>query len=387
MFQSSLIELSQSALAKNIKFLRRKIGPGVQLCSVVKGNAYGHDISTFVPMAEACGIRCFAVFSAAEAKEVLAAQTRGPEVMIMGPLLDDSTAWAVESGLSFFVFDVPTLERALAGARVHQRPARIHLELETGLNRTGLEGAELERAVALIQGSSRHVTVEGVCTHFAGAESVNNYLRIQQQMERFNQGVAWLRAKGIDPGLRHTACSAAALTYPETCMDLVRIGIAQYGFWPSKETQMSYIMREGPGPSKARDPLQRVLTWKSRVINVKQVKRGEFIGYGTSYLTERPQRIAAISVGYAAGYSRQLSNLGRVLIRGRRFGVAGVVNMSIMLVDVTEARDVEVGDEVVLIGKQKRLNISVSSFSDAAGTLNYESLVKLDSRIPRKVVA
>jgi alanine racemase len=387
MLKPSLIELSQSALAKNIKFLRGQVGPGVQFCSVVKGNAYGHHISTFIPMAEKCGIQRFAVFSADEAEEVLDAQTRNPDVIIMGPLLDDATAWAVARGISFFASDVSTLQRALAAARVHQRPAGIHLELETGLNRTGLERADLERAVALIRDHSQELHVKGVCTHFAGAESVSNYVRIQQQKKRFNEGVQWLRAQGVEPGLRHMASSAAALSYPETCMDLVRIGIAQYGFWPSKETRMSYLMRNGAEAPRAPDPLQRVLTWKSRVSSMKRVGRGEFVGYGTSYLTESTQRIATVPVGYAAGFSRRLSNVGRVLIRGRRFGVVGVVNMSMLLVDVTEAGNVEVGDEVVLIGKQNRLNISVSSFSDAAGYLNYESLVKLDCRIPRTVVA
>ena len=386
MLHVSKIELSQSALKRNILYLRKLVGPKVHLCSVVKGNAYGHGISTFVPMAEACGVRRFAVFSADEAQDVVNALSHPCDVMIMGPLLGDSTAWAVASGLSFFVFDVPTLERALEAALLYQRPARLHLEIETGLNRTGLQGADLELAVALIRDHPDHLHLEGTCTHFAGAESVNNYLRIQQQTERYHLGLTWLMQQGLDPGLRHVACSAAAFTYPHAHLDLVRFGIAQYGFWPSKETQMSFLMKGDAWAPQRRDPLHRVLTWKSNVINVKDVKPGQFLGYGTSYLTDRQQRIAAVPVGYAAGYSRRLSNVGRVLIRGRRFGVVGVVNMSMMLVDVTEGKDVEVGDEVVLIGKQKRLNISVASFSDAAGTLNYEALTKLDGRIPRTVV-
>jgi len=380
------IELSRSALKKNVRFLRRLIGPKVHLCSVVKGNAYGHGITPFVQLAEACGVHRFAVFSADEAVEVRSALSQPRDVMIMGPLLMDATDWAVAHGISFFVFDLPTLERALAVARKHERRAQIHLELETGLNRTGLMGEELNRAVALIKDHPEQLHLEGVCTHLAGAESVNNYYRIQQQVVSFNQGLATLRAQGLDPGIRHAACSAAAFTYPETRFDLVRFGIAQYGFWPSKETQMGFLMRDATKSKQRPDPLHRMLTWKSRVMSLKHVNPGEFVGYGTSYQTDRPQRIAVVPVGYAAGYARQLSNVGRVLIRGRRFGVVGMVNMSMMLVDVTEGKNVELGDEVMLIGKQNHLTITVSSFSDAAGYLNYESLVLLDSRIPRVVV-
>lgn len=386
MLHVSKIELSQSALRRNIQFLRRLVGPKVHFCSVVKGNAYGHGICSFVPMAEACGVRRFAVFSADEAQDVLKVLSHPCDVMIMGPLLGDATAWAVASGVSFFVFDVPTLERALEAALLYQRPARIHLELETGLHRTGLEGADLELAVGVLRDHPRSLNLEGTCTHFAGAESVTNYLRITQQIERYHQGLSWLEAQGLNPGLRHVACSAAAFTYPDTRLDMVRFGIAQYGFWPSKETQMTFLAQGDSRAPLRRDPLHRVITWKSNVVNLKAVERGQFLGYGTSYLTNRRQTIAVVPVGYAAGYSRQLSNVGRVLIRGRRYGVVGVVNMSMMLVDVTEGKDVEVGDEVVLIGKQKRLNISVASFSDAAGDLNYEALVKLDKRIPRVVV-
>lgn len=383
----SRIELSAAALGRNVRFLRRLVGPEVIFCAVVKGNAYGHGIASFVPLAEQCGVRHFAVFSPDEAEALLRVRRAQSRVIVMGPLFEDATDWAVAHGVELFVFDRGTLGRALAAAARRGRPARVHLELETGLHRTGLEGAELAAAVEDLRAAGPRVALEGVCTHYAGAESVGNYLRIHHQIQRFREAVEHLRALGVDPGLRHTACSAAAITYPETRMDMVRFGIAQYGFWPSKETRMSYLMGLGDSALAAPDPLQRVLTWKSAVMSVKPVGPGEFLGYGTSYLTDRPQIVAAVPVGYALGFARALSNVGRVLVRGHRVGVVGLVNMSMMLLDVTEVPGVAVGDEVVLIGSQDQHTITVASFSDLAGQINYEMLVRLHPSIPREVVA
>jgi alanine racemase len=295
----------------------------------------------------------------------------------------------VEQGVSFYVFDVPRLEAALRAAKEVGRPALVHLEAETGLNRTGLAGEDLARALELLSGNRGSLRLQGVCTHFAGAESVNNYLRIQEQRARFEEAVATVRSHGLDPGVRHTACSAAALTYPETVMDMVRTGIAMYGFWPSKQTKMHYIQNSCQTPSQRRaNPLRRVMRWKSSVMSLKTVEPGEFIGYGTSCQAVRRRRLASVPVGYFHGFARSLSNLGYVLVRGRRANVAGLVNMNALLVDVTDQKGrVRKGDEVVLIGRQRKSSISVSSFSDMTRDPNYEVLTRLPSCIPRVVVS
>ena len=228
--------------------------------------------------------------------------------------------------------------------------------------------------------------MEGVCTHFAGAESVSNYLRIQNQISVFEERCGLLREMGLDYGLRHTACSAAALTYPETVMDMVRLGIVAYGFWPTRETRIRYFLAREGSTRSCRDPLRRVLSLKTSVMSVKTVGPGEFVGYGISYQTAGVMRVACIPIGCSMGLARSLSNLGRVLIHGKRAPIVGLVNMSMALVDVTHHDEVRIGDEVVVIGKQGRSAISVSSFSDMTGKLNYEVLVRLPERIPRVVV-
>jgi alanine racemase len=387
MFESSRIELSKSALTRNIRFIRQQIGQDVIISSVVKGNAYGHGITAFVPLAEACGLRHFSVFDATEAYWVRQAQTRADtQIMIMGYADSDGLEWAIENDVSFWIFDMPRLDNAMARARKVGKPARVHLELETGMNRTGLDDTEIRRAAEVIVDNPEHFVVEGICTHYAGAESIANYKRIMDQKATFDQLCQQIANLGITIPLRHSAASAASLSYPATRMDLVRIGIVQYGFWPSKETEMEFLLRRPQQDQQHfSDPLRRVLRWSSRVMHVNLVPPGQFVGYGTSYVTTRRQKIATVPVGYSHGFRRSLSNLGRVLIRGKRANVIGLVNMSMMTVDVTSIPSVEVGDEVVIIGRQGNARITVGSFTDMANLVNYEMLVRLPSDIPRVV--
>lgn len=381
------ILLDSSALRKNLRFLRGTIGPNTVFSSVIKGNAYGHGIETFVPMAESCGVRHFSVFSAGEALRAVKASGKDSRVLIMGFIADDEIEWAVENGVSFYVFELDRLAAAERAARAVGKAARVHLELETGMHRTGLEQPQLDEAIDDVLASRGRLEVEGVCTHLAGAESIGNHVRIEDQLARFGQLCGRLRERGVETGLRHVASSAALLTYPETLMDMVRCGIAQYGFWPSTEVRMHHILG-GKSESGAprRDPLRRVITWKSRIMSLKDVDPGCFIGYGTSYQATRRHRIAAVPTGYFTGFPRDLSNKGHMLVRGRRAMVVGRVNMSMTLIDVTHIPGVQRGDEVVVIGTQGRGTISVASFSDMADVMNYEALVRLPSEIPRSVV-
>jgi alanine racemase len=390
MFETSHIELSRSALRKNLRFLRRQLPKRARFSSVIKGNAYGHGVSLFVPMAERCGVRHFSVFSADEALAAYKTRVEKSEIMIMGEVAGDALTWAVDKGVAFFVFEEQRLKQALRAAKRVGRPARVHLELETGLHRTGLESGGLRRSLKLIQSNPLHLLLEGVCTHYAGAESLTNYLRIQQQIESFKAQCQLLTeaglALGVGGALRHTACSAAALTYPETVMEMARIGIAQYGFWPSKETEIQYYANRQPKRRRRADPLSRVIRWSSRVMSVKKIKRGDYVGYGTSSLATRASTVAAVPVGYFHGFSRDLSNRGNVLIRGCRALVTGIVNMNMVLVDVTDIPGVRQGDEVVIIGKQGERTISVGAFGELNRVINYEILVRIPSEIPRVVV-
>lgn len=381
---SSRITLSQSALTKNLRFVRRKVGPEPIISSVVKANAFGHGIAPFVRMAERSGIRHFSVASSSEAKEVLRVRRTDARVMIMGILYPEDLFWAIANDIEFFVFDFVRLQTALRVAQEVERPARVHLEVETGGNRTGLPEEAFVAALDLLAAHPGALRFEGLCTHFAGIESLANQFRVQKQLARFDEACRTAERRGVVPRFRHTACSAAALAFPETVMDLVRIGTAQYGFWPSPDVYHLHLQQVG---KKRDNPLKRVLTWKTDVMHLKPVARDDFVGYGTSYQAPRDMLVAVLPVGYADGYPRSLSNFGEVLVRGKRAPVVGMVNMNVMMVDVSHVPDVRVGDEVVLVGRQGRQSVSVRSFADFTNALNNEFVSRLPAVIPRVPVS
>jgi alanine racemase len=386
MIHTSYIEISEKAFENNINYLREQMTNGARYSMVIKGNAYGHGIETMIPIAEKQGIDHFSVFSIAEAMRARKVIRPDCDIMIMGWIDKPEIEWAIDNDVSFYVFTFDRLKAACKTAQKVRKKARIHLELETGMHRTGFSGKEMEKLFRYVRRYSDHLFIEGICSHYAGAESINNYTRIRKQIKAFNEAVRHARSMGIVPGYRHTACSAALLRYPETIMDLVRVGIANYGFWPSDELRMNhFIDNEKKGVAPA-DPLRRVLSWKSTVMSVNYVAAGEYISYGTTYLTNRDTTIATVPVGYGYGYTRTLSNMGHVLLHGKRVRVVGSVNMNMLVIDVTDVKRPRIGDEVVLIGSQDDLNISVSSFGDMTNSLNYELLTRLPNHIPRNIV-
>lgn len=380
---SSRIELSQSALKQNINFIRKKIGPDAILSSVVKADAFGHGIGAFVPMAEKAGVRHFSVASSYEAWEVKRACRADSTIMIMGILYDEDLEWVIENGIEFFVFDLPRLEKAKSVAEKIEKKAVIHLEVETGGNRTGLDETDLDEALEFLKENQEFLQFEGFCTHFAGIENLSNQFRIQGQLRKFEELYQRTNEIGITPNLRHTACSAAALAFPETVMDMVRVGTAQYGMWPSPDIYNMHLQEVG----KKRDaPLKRVLTWKTDVMHIKQLKKDDYVGYGTSFQAPRDMKIAVLPLGYSNGYPRTLSNKGEVIIREKKAPVVGLINMNVFMVDVSQIKDVEVDDEVILIGRKNSLVISIRSFSEVTNAINNELVSRLPDAIPRFAV-
>lgn len=380
---SSRIELSQAALKQNLNFIRKKIGPDTIFSSVVKANAFGHGIETFVPMAEKAGVRHFSVASSYEAWEVSEARTKESSIMIMGILYDEDLEWVIGNEIGFFVFDIPRLKKAGEVAEKLGKKAIIHLEMETGGNRTGLDASELSTALKYLKKKSDYLQFEGFCTHYAGIESLSNQFRTQKQLQTFEELYKQTLQSGITPRLRHTACSAAALAFPETVMDMVRVGTAQYGMWPSPDIYNLHLQQSG----KKRDaPLKRVLTWKTDVMHIKHLAKDEFVGYGTSYQAPRNMNIAVLPLGYSNGYPKTLSNKGEVLIRGKKAPVRGLINMNVFMVDVSHIKDAEVGDEAVLIGRQNNHVIGIRSFSEFTNAINNELVSRLPDAIPRSAV-
>lgn len=380
--QPSVIELDGSALKNNIRFLKNRANNSVKLSSVIKGNAYGHGIDKFLPMAEASGMNHFSVFSANEARLAQKTKTRSDtNIMIMGMIRDDELEWAIENDVEYYLFELDRLKATIENAKKMNRKARVHLQIETGMNRTGFEESTWKHVFETVRKHPDEIKLEGICTHYAGAESVANFYRIENQDKQLKKAIKLgEEILGELPPV-HAASSAAYLSQPEMHYDMARIGIAQYGFWPSRETYM-HIMKSLE-LEQGKDPLKRVLRWKSEIMNIKWVDSGDFIGYGNVYLAGRKMKIATVPIGYTHGFGRNLTNAGYVLIHGTRAGVVGLVNMNMITINVTHIDGAKKGDEVVLIGQQGDDEITVASFGEMTNNLNYEVLVRLPTTIPR----
>ncbi len=382
MFDSSFITLRKEAIKNNIRFLRGIYKNEVKISAVVKANAYGHGIEQMVPLLEEEGIDHFSVFDFIEATRVHNSLTQNHTIMIMGWVHDSDLKEAIKRGFDFFVFNLERLKLALKYAKELNTKANIHIEAETGMNRSGFGKEQLKKTIEIINTNKPYFNVKGFCTHLAGAESISNHLRIQNQIKKYQKLLGVLESKDIHPECLHIANSAASIVYPKTRLDMVRVGIMLYGFWPSMETFIHFTRNK----TDKEDPLNRILGWRSKIMSIKEVKTGEFIGYGISYLAQRDLKTALIPIGYSDGFSRSLSNKGRLLINGQICEVIGVVNMNMIIADISHLPDAKIGDEVTIIGIQGDLEIKVSSFSNISDKLNYEILAHMPENIERKII-
>jgi len=219
--------------------------------------------------------------------------------------------------------------------------------------------------------------LEGVATHFANIEDTTNHAFAKRQLEVFQAALEALRAAGYEVPVPHAACSAAAILFPESHFSLVRVGIASYGIWPSKETRVS------AGHLGLDFELRPVLSWKTKVAQIKTVPAGAYVGYGCSWRAPADSRLAVLPMGYADGYDRKLSNVGHVLIGGRRAPIRGRVCMNVTIADVTHLLDVSLEDEVVLLGTQGEEHITAETMAEWVGTIPYEVLARISPALPR----
>lgn len=376
------IHISRSAVKNNLNLIKKIVGENIRISTVVKANAYGHGIEAYVPVAKEAGIDHFSVFSYNEAIQVYKITKSSADIMIMGWIGSSQVRDVIKKGIEFYVFNIERLTDALEAAISLKKAAKIHIEVETGMNRTGFSKKDFKHALKLISENKKYFTLKGLCSHLAGPESIANHVRVKNQIKAFGTFRTEMEKNGLSSEYCHLACSAAAVCYPSSRFSLVRIGIMQYGFWSSREVFLRYLHNK----SGYENPLKRVITWKTEVMSVKTVKTGKFISYGTTYLASQDIRTAVVPVGYSFGYSRSLSNRGRVLINGVRCSVIGLVNMNMITIDITRAGDVKPGDEVILIGEQNDMAISVDSFSEITQQINYEILSRLSRDIPRIVV-
>lgn len=378
---SSWIEISRGAYLHNLRFFRRLVGPRVELAAVVKANAYGHGWRPIAELAAAGDADSFCVHSLDEALDLRAAGFR-QDVLIMGHVPLARAAEAVAHDFRCGLFSLESAAALAGAARDQGRRARVHLKLETGTYRQGVDDDELAAFLDFLRAHSE-VRLEGAYTHFANIEDTTDHTYAESQLRRFDELVERLRAAGFGDLRRHAACSAASLVVSRTHFDMVRLGVSQYGLWPSKETFLSYQLRHAETPEET---LRPVLAWKTRISQVKRVPAGRFVGYGCTYQTSRDSRIAVLPIGYSDGYDRQFSNQAHVLVRGRRAPVRGRVCMNLTMVDVTDVPGVALEDEVVVLGRQGDQRVRAEDLAALAGTISYEVVARIRDGLPRLVV-
>jgi len=377
---ASVVEVSSSALVNNLRVFKRLIrGSESMLAAVVKSNAYGHGLVKVAELVVASGADWLAVDSLGEAARLRDVGLEQP-ILVMGYLPLDQAARAVELEVRPTVSNLETMDALETAAAVVGRTVPVHLKLETGTCRQGFTERRLPEVIGKLVACD-HLELEGASTHFANIEDTTDHAVALRQLESYHRLVALLGEAGLRPGIRHLACSAAALLFKRTHLDLVRVGISLYGFWPSRETMVS--MKNGTARAVS---LQPALSWKTRLSQVKEVPVGTDVGYGCTFRTTRTSRLAVIPVGYYDGYDRGLSNVGHVLVRGQRAPIRGRVCMNMTIVDVTDIAGAGLEDEVVLIGRQGEELITADMLAGFCSTIHYEIVTRIHPEIPRVLV-
>jgi alanine racemase len=359
------VEIAPAALIHNIRAVQEAIGANVGIIAVVKADAYGHGLKHVVP-ALAPHAKMFGVANLAEAHAVRAIAPKQP-VLLLGPALPQERADVVASGFIPMVSSVD--EAAAYSALARLQPAPIHLKLDTGMGRIGIwheDALAVVREIASLHG----VTIAGLASHLPVADQDEVFTQLQLAV--FHRRAAELRAHGLPDVPLHIANSAGAIGFPEQAGDFVRIGLALYGCSPRREFQPQF---------------RPALTWKTRVLLVRDVPAGHSVSYGRTFITSQSMRIATLAVGYADGYRRHLSGTGaEVLIGGNRCAVLGRVTMDQIMADVTALDSVEPGDEVVLIGQQGGDEVSVAELAEKGGTIPWEIFTGIGERVARVLV-
>ena len=387
------IEVDTTAIRRNAEAVRRFVGAGVRVMAIVKADGYGHGA---VPVAEAAlagGVSHLGVASVAEGIELREAGITTP-VLILGCGMPEQAPQVVSHDL-MQTLATEDMARALseaAGSRKQEagrkgRQVGVHIKVDTGMGRLGVRPHEA-LAFARLVSSLPGLRIDGIYSHLATADSEDTSYALDQARQ-FEGVLAEMAAQGVTPPLRHLANSAATVRFPEMHLDLVRTGLLIYGLNPLPlETEEAGSRKQEAGGERLVPrgtcciPLSPALSLKTRIACIKEMPAGQRLSYSGLYTTERPTRIACLPLGYADGYPRALSNIGSVLVSGRRCPVVGAVCMDQMLVDLGEIA-AKPGDEVVLIGEQAGARITANELAAAQGTVVHEIVARLGKRLPR----
>ena len=364
-YANTYATIDLDAIRDNFRAVARKAGAKVM--AVVKADAYGHGA---VPVARLLEPECafFGVSSVSEALELRRAGIQ-KSILVLGPASPAACGAMVAEDIRATVCSWEDAQALSQAAVAQNRPARVHIAVDTGMSRIGFqvteEAADICAGIAGLPG----VEVEGLFSHFATADAAD-LTETNAQAERFARFDGMLKDRGVAIPLRHLDNSAGIMRFGSH-YEMVRAGIMLYGHYPTEEGERDDL------------PLRPAMQWYSRVSHVKTLEPGRAISYGGTFVTQRPTLAATVPVGYADGYRRSLSNRFYVLIRGKQAPILGRVCMDQIVVDVTDIPDAAPGDQVVLIGKSGDAEITAEDLAEACGSFHYEQVCDLCRRVPR----
>jgi alanine racemase len=362
-FRPTAVEVDLDAIRHNVRTLKPE---GAELMAVVKANGYGHGDVPVARAAIEAGAGWLGVALVEEGLRLREAGVDAP-ILLLSELPRDAEKDVLASDLTPTVYSAEKASALADAGRAIGRRVRVHLKVDTGMHRVGIApepAMELARSLR-----DDGIEIEGVWTHLARSEEIE-VPTTADQLQRFRTFLDELATAGIRPRYRHAANSGATMAWPQSHLDLVRVGVAMYGIVP------------GPDLAGKAD-LRPAMSLRSRVSHVQRLREGEAISYGHTYRLDRDSTIATVPIGYADGYVRALSNTGRILIRGKRYGVAGIVTMDQVMVDLGDD-PVAIGDEVVLFGGQAGEEIRAEEVAGWAGTIGYEIVCGVSERVPRE---
>lgn len=357
--------IHQEAFRKNLRQVRKAIGPDPEIMAVIKADGYGHGVANLIPILKEEGIKRAAVATVDEALEL---QNQGLEaaILILGYTSPEDAEILVRHQIRPAVFTYDMAKALSEEALRQKKPALIHIALDTGMRRIGFrctqEAADTICRISQLPG----IEIEGLFTHFARADETDK-TAARKQLEEYEKMAAWLEERGVRIPLHHVSNSAAIMELKEAHFNMVRAGIILYGLTPSNEMDTKAY------------PLYPVMELKTHVIYIKEIQDGDCVSYGGTFKAKGPRLIGTIPVGYADGYSRLLSGKGRVLIRGQYAPIAGRVCMDQFMVDLTDVPGVKEGDEVTLFGE----GLPLDELASVVGTINYELACQVSKRVPR----
>ncbi len=357
------ITIDERALEHNMRVFRGLVAAETELLAVVKADAYGHGLLISSRAFLRGGADILGVHSLAEARRLRKGQITAP-ILVLGPLTASEVVEANDLSVEITVGSVAAMDDC-ANSGV---PARIHLKVETGVNRQGIVEDELPRILELLAANPL-VKLIGLSSHFADIEDTTDHEYARRQITRFKQYGQRLEQYGLTSFKRHMSCSAATLLWDESHGDIARLGISAYGIWPSRETLVS-VREQG----RTEISLKQALTWEVRISQIRQVPTGETVGYGRAWKAMTTSRIAVLPVGYSDGWPRALAGRAHVLIHGKRAPLVGRICMNLCMVDVTHIPAAVAGDIAVLLGTQGEETITVESLASHLGTISYEVL-------------